>query len=102
MLMKLTPWVNLTNILRAAFRYADHKSVKKTDCLNVFFALSGSAGIKALNKMLVKSTPGGCFGEVMSIAFLSTSNFPILLLQLEGLFTSILIDHIIGRLLFKH
>jgi len=30
---------------------------KKTDNLTVFFALSGSAGIKASRRMLMKSTP---------------------------------------------
>jgi hypothetical protein len=37
---------------------ADLKSAKVTDGLNVFFALLGSALVKATRKMLVKSTPG--------------------------------------------
>jgi len=51
--------VNFTNILRTAFTNADPKSRKKTDGLTVFFALLGSAHIKAAHKMLVKSTQGG-------------------------------------------
>ncbi len=43
MLMKLTPGVDFTNILCAAFRHTDPKSAKKTDSLTVFFALLGSA-----------------------------------------------------------
>jgi len=50
--------VIFTNILRAAFLHADPKSAKKTDNLNVFLALSGSARAKAAQKMLVKLTPG--------------------------------------------
>jgi hypothetical protein len=46
--------VNFTNILLKAFNRADPKSAKKTDSLSVFFALLGSAGVKALLKMLVK------------------------------------------------
>ncbi len=46
-LMKLTPVVNFINILWAA----------STDGLTVFFAILGSACLKALHKMLVKSTP---------------------------------------------
>jgi len=39
MLMKLTPGVNLINILRADFMCADLKSAKKTGKLSIFFAL---------------------------------------------------------------
>ncbi len=35
-LVRLTLWVNFTNILPAAFISADSKSVKKTDGLTVF------------------------------------------------------------------
>jgi len=48
------PGVDYTNILCATFTLADPKSAKKTDGLNVFFELLGSARIKALPKMLVK------------------------------------------------
>jgi hypothetical protein len=34
------------------------KVQKKTDSLNVFFALLGFVRVKAVRKMLVKSTPG--------------------------------------------
>jgi len=48
--------VNFNNILRAAFTSADPRKRKKTNGLNAFFALLGSACVKALRKMLVKST----------------------------------------------
>ena len=38
---------------------ADSRSRQKADGLTVFFALLGSAHIKAAHKMLVKSTQGG-------------------------------------------
>jgi len=47
MLMKLSPGINLINILRKAFTYADPKSAKKTVGLTIVFALSGSARVKA-------------------------------------------------------
>ncbi len=56
MLMKFTPGVNFTNSLCSTFMGTDPKSVKKTDSLTIFFALLGSACVKALRKMLVKST----------------------------------------------
>jgi len=43
--------------------YKDPNSTKKTDALNVFFALLGSACVKEAHKMLVKSTPG--LGQVI-------------------------------------
>jgi len=45
--------VNFTNILFEAFTSADHKSVKNAVKLKVFFALLGSAPVKAFRKMLV-------------------------------------------------
>jgi len=36
----------------------DHKSVKKTVKLSIFFVLLGSACVKAARKMLLKLTPG--------------------------------------------
>jgi hypothetical protein len=36
----------------------DLKSAIKTNSLTVFFALLGSARVKAAHKLLVKSTPG--------------------------------------------
>jgi len=40
--------VNFINIQQAAYAHADPKSVKKTDNLTVFFALSGSMRAKVL------------------------------------------------------
>jgi hypothetical protein len=55
----LPPGVNFTNILQAAFMHADPKRPKKMLNLTVFFALLGSAHVKAARKMLVKLTPAG-------------------------------------------
>jgi len=49
---------NFINVLQAAFEWADPKSVKKTDNLTVYFALSGSARAKAACRTLMKLTPG--------------------------------------------
>ena len=51
------PGVNFTNILQAAFMHADPKSAIKLLNLTVFFALLGSARIKAAHRTLVKMTP---------------------------------------------
>ncbi len=45
------PGVNFIKVLRAAFARADPKSAKKTVKLSVFFALLGSAHIKASRKI---------------------------------------------------
>ena len=50
--------VNFTNVLRAAFALVDTKSAKKTVRLNSFFALLGSASVKAARRTLVKLNPG--------------------------------------------
>ena len=63
LLIRLTPMVNFTNILRAAFRRADPKSAIKLHELTVFFALLGSACVKAAYRMLMKLTPGGKGGK---------------------------------------
>ena len=49
--------VNFTNVLRAAFMPADTKSAKKAVKLSSFFALLGSAIVKAAHRTLVKLTP---------------------------------------------
>ena len=50
----LSPGVNFTNILRAAFTHTDPKSAKKDS----FIGLLGSARVKAARRMLLKLTPG--------------------------------------------
>jgi len=50
--------VDFTNITRAAFTHADHKSAKNTVKPSVVFALLGSTCIKAAHRMLMKLTPG--------------------------------------------
>jgi len=59
LLMKSTPGVSSINVLRAAFMLASPESAKKTVKLSVFFALLGSARVKAVHRTLAKSTPGG-------------------------------------------
>jgi hypothetical protein len=49
--------VNCIIVLRAAFTHSDFKSATKTDNLTVFFALLGSAHIKASRRMVKKLTP---------------------------------------------
>jgi len=53
------PVINFINVLQAAFMRANPKSAEKTDNLTVFFALSGSAQVKAARKMSTKLTPDG-------------------------------------------
>ena len=53
--------VNFTNILQAAFTCADPKSAIKLLNLTVFFALLGSAHVKAARRTLVKLTPDFIF-----------------------------------------
>ncbi len=53
----VVPGVDFTNILCAAFKQVDPISIKKTDGLTEFFALTGSACIKAAHETLVKLTP---------------------------------------------
>ena len=55
------PGVNFSNVLQAAFTRADPKSEKKQLNVTVFFALLGSAGVKAARRTLVKLTPGVVF-----------------------------------------
>ena len=52
------PGVNFINVLHTAFTLVDPESVKKIDNLTVFFMLLGSPSIKAVRRMLMKSTPG--------------------------------------------
>jgi hypothetical protein len=61
MLVKLTPGVNIINILSAAFKLVDPESIKilttdKVSGLDCLFALLGSACIKAARSTLMKLT----------------------------------------------
>jgi hypothetical protein len=65
--------VDFINILQAAFARADPKIAKNIDCFNAFFALMGSAHMKALPETLMKLTPdrhcrsgSTCFGPFFS------------------------------------
>jgi len=53
MLMKLTPWVDFTNIFTESFYCPEPKSAKKTESLIVFFC---ALCVKAAHIMLVKLT----------------------------------------------
>ncbi len=55
--MKLTPGVDFTNILIAAFTQAEPKRAKTTAHIFVL----GSVSVKASHKMSVKWTPGHIF-----------------------------------------
>jgi len=50
-LVGLTPEVNFTNILQAAFMRADPKSAKKLLNWTVFFALLGSGQVKTVGEI---------------------------------------------------
>ncbi len=54
----MIPGVNFINILWAGFMHADPKSIKMTDYLTAFMALSGSACVKAASRTLMKLTLG--------------------------------------------
>ena len=53
----LTPWVNFTSILGAAFTLVDTESVRKIDNLAVFFTLLGSSQVKAVFRTFMKLSP---------------------------------------------
>jgi hypothetical protein len=55
--MKLTPGVDFINNLRAVSMWVDLKNVKIEPSHHYLFALFGSVRVKAVCKMLMKSTP---------------------------------------------
>ncbi len=60
------PGVNFINVLRSAFMLIDPESKKNTVKSTVpFYLLSGSAGIKAVCRMLMKLTTGVCFTSIL-------------------------------------
>ena len=61
MLMKLTPWANISNILQAAFTLKDPKSVIRHFWLECIFTLMGSASVKAACKHIGKISPFSLF-----------------------------------------
>ena len=65
----LKPGVNFIIVLQAVFTRVDPESTKKTDDLNVFFALLGSAGTIVACKMLMKLTPEVDFTNILRAAF---------------------------------
>ena len=69
------PVVNFTNILQAAFTRADPKSAKQLLNWIVFFALLGSARVKAACRTLVKLTPGVNFTNILPAAFFVIKGF---------------------------
>ena len=87
--------VNFTNVLWAAFTCADPKSAKKLLNLTVFFALLGSARVKAAHRTLVKLTPGhsrpfliwfsGPLLIIFSLKCGSLKKKPLIVIYFEGL-----------------
>ena len=73
--MKLTPGVNFINVFTSSFY--KHRSQKLLN-LTVFFALSGSAHVKAARKMLVKLTP--CHRLNLSVDGLSEDDLSMILI----------------------
>ena len=67
-----SPWVNFTNILRAAFTPEDPKSAKNSQVKQVF-ALLGSVCVKAARKIMVKLTPYCKYLKSYYIYFYSTN-----------------------------
>ena len=71
------PGVNFINVLRAAFTHADPESAKKTVKSSSFFALLGSARVKAARRMLMKLNPAmwlsTAFGIVIILSAINTS-----------------------------
>jgi len=61
--------VNFTNVLSTTFKQGDPESVKKTNNLTVFFALSGSARVEAAGRVLMKLTRGVDFTNVSRTTF---------------------------------
>jgi len=57
----VTPGVNFTNDLCAAFMWAYPESAKKSENLTAFFALSGSVRAKAAHRTLMKLSAGRIF-----------------------------------------
>jgi len=68
--MKLTPGVNLANVLGAAFTCKDPESAKKIDYLTEFFAFLGSANAIAAHRTLMKMSPGVDFSNMFKHSFL--------------------------------
>ena len=73
--MKLTPGVNFINVLTRSFY---KRRSQKLLNLTVFFALSGSAQVKAARKMLVKLTP--CLRLNLSVDGLSEDDLSMILI----------------------
>ena len=58
MLVKSTPGLNFINVLRTAFTHVDPECVKRYWWLDWVLMLWGATGVKAVQKMLMKLTPG--------------------------------------------
>ncbi len=52
------PGVNFINILRTAFALVDPDSVRTQSSCQYLFTLLGTTSVKAVHRMLMKSTPG--------------------------------------------
>jgi hypothetical protein len=78
------PLVDFINVLQAAFTFADPKSVKKTDFLTVFCALSGSAHVKAAHRTLMKLTP--CVSGILKNGLVyGSKQFQLMIMPLQDM-----------------
>ncbi len=76
-LIKLSPRVDFTNVLQAAFTPVDPLSVKRYFWLNCsFFTLLGSMSVKAVLRKLMKLSPGRVF-VISELKFRVNNNYRI-------------------------
>ncbi len=64
-----TSGVNFTIVLRTAFALVDPERVRTQSSCQYLFTLLGSTMVKALHRMLMKSTPGGNFINILHTHF---------------------------------
>ncbi len=63
------PGVNFINVLRTAFVLVEPESIRTQSSCQYLFALLGSASVKAVYRMLKKSTPCINFTNILCAAF---------------------------------
>ena len=80
---KKTLVVNFINILWAAFTFSDTKSTKRLSSHAAFFALSGSASVKAARRTLVKLTLGRFITNIKHYGRIRKMRIPSMRLENE-------------------
>jgi hypothetical protein len=73
MLVKLTHCVNFINVLHTAFALVDPESVRTQSSHQYLLTLLGSTSVKAVRRMLMKSTPRVKFINILCKCFLYES-----------------------------